>query len=433
MNLLKNKMDMKLNLMKYPVFKNPFFIFLPFLLLFIILVLVNHNDFMDGDEGGYISFTKNMLQGFYSPPPPSINLWWGPGYPLFLLPFIAFNLPYIFITLTNAFLQYFSIVLLFKALQRIVEFRIALLYSLIWAFCFSSFEYIYQILTESLTSFLVALFLYFLVNSFSRSTSRYIYFAGITLGFLALTKVIFGFIIFILLTGSILIWLLNRNNAGYKKIALVMMVAFLTISPYLLYTYNLTNKWLNMGNLGGSSLYWMSNPNEYEYGDWNNETLTANTIDPDISIAVRLLEQSHKADLNAVNQYKGVEKDDAYKKIALENIKSHPVKYVKNVFSNTSRMFFGFPYTYTFQRPIIKVWYFAVIYFLIVVCSIFTLVNWLKVPKAVKFVFLFTFLYLAISSMVSIGNRQFVIIMPVLLFWMAYIINQSLSFKFKWE
>ncbi|MDP3014343.1 MAG: hypothetical protein Q8M92_08890, partial [Candidatus Subteraquimicrobiales bacterium] len=112
---------------------------------------------MEGDEGRYILFAQNLLHGFYSPPAPDINLWNGPGYPIILMPFVAMRMPLIFITLMNAVFQYLSIVLLFKAMIQFVTFRKALLFSLYWAFCYSSYSYMSYILTEAFTVFLITL------------------------------------------------------------------------------------------------------------------------------------------------------------------------------------------------------------------------------------------------------------------------------------
>lgn len=109
--------------------RNPYILFSPFLLLFMIYVSLFHTDLMEGDEGGYIELAKNLLNGFYSPPPPDINLWWGPGYPILLMPFVFLKLPLICITLLNTIFQYLSIVFLFKALIKIVDFNKALLFS----------------------------------------------------------------------------------------------------------------------------------------------------------------------------------------------------------------------------------------------------------------------------------------------------------------
>ena len=89
---------------------NPLLVFFPFLLLFILIILNFGSNKIIGDEVRYFNFANNILAGFYSPPSPDINLWNGPGYPLFLTPFVWLQTPLIILKLTNAFLQYFSII-----------------------------------------------------------------------------------------------------------------------------------------------------------------------------------------------------------------------------------------------------------------------------------------------------------------------------------
>jgi hypothetical protein len=43
------------------------------------------------DECRYISFAENLLNGFYSPPSPNINLWSGPGFPIILMPLVSLH------------------------------------------------------------------------------------------------------------------------------------------------------------------------------------------------------------------------------------------------------------------------------------------------------------------------------------------------------
>ena len=96
----------------------PAVMFLPFLILYVLIILKVSTHELVGDEGRYYEFANNLLNGYYSPPAPNINLWSGPGYPIFLVPFVWLKMPLLVIKLANAFLQYFSIVLLFLAINK---------------------------------------------------------------------------------------------------------------------------------------------------------------------------------------------------------------------------------------------------------------------------------------------------------------------------
>lgn len=170
----------------------------------------------------------------------------------------------------------------------------------------------------------------------------------------------------------------------------------------------------------------MSTPYENEFGSWEDEFLVA-----DIECYTPLFKSNHQKDLDHILKFKGVQKDDAYKKIAIANIKTHPLKYFKNIIASLSSLLFGLPITHTAQTPLLKIWYFSIIYALIIFCSVPTILDWRKISFNIKF--LLIFIYIAGSSLVSVGNRQFVIIVPVLLFWMVYIINKSTKIKIDFD
>ena len=111
--------------------RNPYLLFLPFLIVLIIFAILNPTGGY-GDEYRYLMFANNLVHGFYSPPPPNVTLTNGPGYPIILMPFVALDLPLIYITLLNPFFYYFSIIFLYKALQKVVSYKITLIFSFFW-------------------------------------------------------------------------------------------------------------------------------------------------------------------------------------------------------------------------------------------------------------------------------------------------------------
>jgi hypothetical protein len=66
--------------------KNPFLLFLPFLILYTILIIVFAKNEYRGDEVRYLNYAKNLIHGFYSPPYPHIDLGNGPGYSILIAP-----------------------------------------------------------------------------------------------------------------------------------------------------------------------------------------------------------------------------------------------------------------------------------------------------------------------------------------------------------
>src|SRR5688572_15661399 len=99
----------------------PFFLFLPFLAIYTAIVLILSKNELIIDEPSYLGYVSNLLKGYYSPPPPDIDLWHAPGYPLLITPFVAAGVPLLAIRLLNAIFLYFSIVLFYKLMSKLVS------------------------------------------------------------------------------------------------------------------------------------------------------------------------------------------------------------------------------------------------------------------------------------------------------------------------
>lgn len=406
--------------------RNPYLIFLPFLLVFIAFVLIFHTDAMEGDESRYLFYAQNLLHGYYSPTPPNIRLENGPGYPILLMPFVGLQLPLIFVTLLNAVFHYLSIVFLFKALQQITTFRVALIFALLWAFYYNSYQKMPRILTESLTLFLIALLIFFLVKAFREKSNKYIIFSGFIIGYIALTKVLFGYVVLFMLLGFGSLWVINRKDIRYSKGILIIIIAFIFTLPYLIYTYNLTGKVFYWANTGGNALYWLSSPRKGEFGDFGDYA--------------GKVPASHQKVLEEIFKLNSIERDDLYKRIALYNIKKNPIKFAQNYISNIGRLFFNFPYTPSFQhyneignpiRSLLLLPSNAILFSMMIFCSILTIVKWKKMEVYMRFLLFFALLYIGGSSILSAQSRMFYVIVPVIIFWIAYVIEKTIKITFK--
>lgn len=409
----------------------PFLFFLPVLFTYVIIVMLLHKDLMEGDEGRYYMYATNLIHGFYSPRE-EVFLWNGPGYPIILMPFVALKLPLIFITIFNALFQYVSVVLLYKTLIKYVSPAKSLLFSIFWACYYISFKEMGLIYTESFTIFLVVAFQYSIVLVFKKTKKKYLIIAGLLLGFIILTKIIFGYVVITLLAINFVTFLFLRKNVLIKTSA-VLIIALLSNMPYLFYTYNLTGKLFYWANSGGSSLYWASSPFEGEYGDWNNDDFnTYCNIDSLIPCNASKFAKNHEADFKIFRQYSGVEKDMAFKKKAIENIKNYPLKYFKNYITNLGRMFFQVPQSFFYQRfqNLMRIPPNAIIFTFLMLSGMITVLRFTRIKYEILFLVLFTFIYLTGSAMLSSDQRQFYIIVPIILFWTANIFQQFISINF---
>lgn len=430
--------------------KNPFLLFLPFLLFYIIVIFKFGTNTLWGDEIRHLIFARNLLHGYYSPPSPDINLSMGPGYPILLMPFIALHLPFLYMRLINAILLYLSIIFLFKGLQQIVSFKKALIVSLFWGCYFNSLEFIAAMYSEALTSFLISLIVFFIISAFKTGaeikTKKYIYLSGFTIGYIVLTKIIFGYVIMCMILAIGLLWLINRKAHNYRKGAIILLIAFATTAPYLIYTYHLTGRMFYWGTSGGNNLYWMSTPYQNEFGNWCRYPNTPIARDggqlnpenrlnfiPGASDSIRL---HHEKELSEILKYKGVDQDDIFRKVAINNIKSHPIKFLQNCISNIGRIIFNYPYSYTIQKPktLLRLPFNGLILILMILSIIPTLINWKKIIFPIRFIVLFVLLYLGGSIFGSAETRVFTIIVPMLLFWITYIFEKSIKINItKWQ
>lgn len=422
-----------INKIKLP--KNPWLLFLPFLILYIIFVLIFPTTGHQGDEERYLMFANNLVNGFYSPPAPDINLTNGPGWPIILMPFIALGLPLITITIANAFFYYISIIFLYKALKETVSYQLTLLFSMLWACYYVAFQNMPFTHTETITYLLVSVLVFSMVKAFKpgagKESGKYILLAGFMIGYIVLTKVAFGFVLIFMLAGTVILWLTNRRSINYKKGLFIMLIGLATVSPYMIYIYQLTGRVLYWSTTAGSTLYWSSTPYKEEYGDWKLELKQGPVEMGNYNIpgSGDSLVAHHQEDYNEIYKYKGVEQDDVWKRKAIENIKKHPGKYLQNCVYNIGRLVFHYPFSQAVQRPKVLLVFPAngIILTMMLFCIIPTFKNWRKVSYPIRFMLFFTFLYLGASTLVTAYVRMFTIIVPILLFWFAYIFSKTVQ------
>ena len=437
--------------------KNPFLFFLPFLILYVALILIFASGVHHGDENRYFMYALNLTHGFYTLPSPFLDLGNGPGYPIVITPFVALKLPIISIKLMNALFYYVSIVFLFKSLQRIISFKFAIILSLIWAVYPNTFEQLPYTLPEVFASSLIPILLYLVTVAFNKEKSKktriYLVSSGLTFGYLALTKPIFGYVLIFMLLVTIFLLIIKGSNIHYKKTLIILMIGFVTTVPWLAYTYHMTGKLLYWSSYGGNNLYWMSSPYHNEYGDWRSSSF--NKIDTINMIpgSAEQIKLNHQKDFEKIFQskeaqnlyikngeiygspYTGVIQDDVLKKIAFQNIKTHPSKFLQNCLSNMGRMIFNYPASYTIQKPstLKRLPINGIILVFSAFCFIVTLANWKKILFSLRFLLFFALIYFGGSILGSAEPRMFTMIVPILLYWIAYIFKRTVKIKLKFS
>ncbi|MGI9147659.1 MAG: hypothetical protein ACR2IK_14075 [Chloroflexota bacterium] len=299
-----------------------------------------------GDEAAYLQLADNLTHGFFSPPG-QIHLWWGPGYPLVLAPFVALDVPVLAMRLLNAGFMLGASVFGFWTARLFMPRRIAIVAAVYLAVYVPAVVELPYLLTESLALLLASAWMYAFCRmqlpTPSGPATRGS--GGVLLGvisaalfaYLAVTKVFFGWVLVASLATSLALLALRRRSA-YGRWAAAFGLALLLCCPYLLYTYSVTGRPLYWGTSGGLSLYWMSSPYPGELGDWF--PIDAMKNDPRLA-------PNHAAVYARIQNLNELDRDDVLRAAAIENIASHPAKYAFNWIDNLGRLVLNFPYTGT--------------------------------------------------------------------------------------
>ena len=301
-----------------------------------------------------------------------------------------------------------------------------------WACYYVAFQNMPFTHTETFTYLLVAIFIFALTKAFKPgSTKKYIFLAGFMMGYIVLTKVAFGFVLLFMLAGSALLWLIKRKAVNYRKGLFITLIGLATISPYMIYIYQLTGRVFYWSTTAGSALYWSSSPYKDEYGDWKLELKQGPVEMGNYNIpgSGDSLVAHHQKEYDEIYKYKGLEQDDAFKRIAINNIKQHPLKYLQNCIYNAGRLVFHYPFSQAVQRPKVLLIFpvNGIIFTLMLFSLVPTFKNWKKISYPLRFMLFFTLLYLGASLLVVAYVRMFTIIVPVLLFWFAFIFQRSVK------
>jgi hypothetical protein len=429
--------------------RSPFIIFLPFLVLYLVVVLIYAKNENTGDEIRYLNYAHNLTQGYFSLSYPYIDLGNGPGYPLILMPFVAFKIPLIYLKLLNGVFYYFSVIFFYKSLQRIVPLKFVLVFSIIWALYPNTFEELPYTLPEVFASSLIPIFIFFVLRSFENGSSKkskyYLLVSGLIFGYLVLTKPIFGYVLWFMIGGILLLWILKRKATNYRTAFILLMISFFTTIPYIGYTYSLTGKLFYLSSFGGNNLYWMTTPYEGEYGEYFTYPFV--NLPDRIPGSKELIAQHHNKDFEKLlenpevrkaniledstvmmNVLYGTTQDNLLRKIAYKNIKSHPLKFLQNCISNAGRMIFNYPGSYVLQKPstLKRLPVNGTLLVFCFFCFFLTIYNWKNILFPIRFLLFFSFLYFGGSLLGSAEPRMFTIIVPVLLVWIAYILKRTI-------
>lgn len=395
---------------------------LPLLLLYVLLILVfAPSGLARDDETLYAHFAERLTHGHYSPQN-DVNLWFGPGYPLILAVFDALDLSWMAARFLNAILLLVAIAYFYATLRLYTGARPALAFAYLLGLYPPFLAMVFRLYTETLVLFLVFGLIYHVCRFFQPAPRRpwaHLVVGGLYFGYLALTKVFFGYV---LLAGLLLFAALYvaRRQARFAYMAMLFIIALLLCIPYLVYTYNLTGRAYYWGNSGGMSLYWISSPYEDELGDWHTGSHfnSREFLDVENEMA-----EHHQTFFNEVMELPSLERDAAFQRRALENIRDHPIKYLQNVAANIGRLVFNYPYSYTPQK-LSTYAYILPNVFLVALAAFSLYPTWVarrRIPFEIYALLAIAVVAFGGSALLSAFNRQLVPIVPFLALWLAYI------------
>jgi len=397
---------------------------LPFLILYIVVCLVfSNNATMVGDEPRYWQYAENLLNGFYAFENNTF-LWNGPGYPIVLMPFRWLDTPLIVPKLLNALLLYFSLILFCKTLAFYLSEKKSFCLTVLLGLYYPNFmDSVPFLMTEALAFFFTSVFMFYICKVAREQRrgnfSRNIFMATLSLAALTLTKVIFGYVIIVMLLVALLLSVVKQLRQQLKPYLIITALSIGLCSPYLFYTYSLTGQVYYWGNSGSMLMYWMSSPHPDELGDWHAFNLNEHPK----------LKEHHGEYIHSIMGLSPVERDKELKRKAIENIKQNKKKYVYNWVANVGRMFFSYPLSYI--EPSNGIFYFLIPNMFLLVFMMLALIISLKfirkIPIEILFLVFTMAVYLGGTSMISSYARFLYVAIPILLLWIAFVFSRYLK------
>lgn len=408
----------------------------PLLALYIIIVLVFSTDTLFGDELRHVDYATNLSNGYFAETD-NPQLRNGPGYPLVLAPFVAFNIGLLVPKLLNAFFLFFAVVYFKKTLDLFTTKKFAIVFVYIIALYPPVIRWIPFLYSESL-AFLIGcgiIYHYCSLIQYDRPNLKQFTLVSFLVAALVLVKIIFLQVIGVglLLLGLLFLF---RRSRPVKKTSVVLLLAFLWILPYLAYAFLLTGKPFMLGTAGGEILYHRSTPYENEWGNWfSREDIlmgSDNGYKPSkVYKNLNVLAENHRDVYLKLEPLTYIERDSAFKSIAIENMKAHPSKYFKNTVSNVSRLLFNFPFSYRSQT--VTSYGYMIPNMFLLVLLVFCLYPFIKsnktLPFELKAVMVFHLIYIVGIVLLDGRGRNFITVVPSLVLFMAYVVANLMNFN----
>ncbi len=385
---------------------------LPVFFLCVAVVLLFSADALEGDEGRYIDYARNMLQGFYTPRD-DINLISGPGYPFILMPLVLLDLGLIWPVLLNAVILYLAALMLFQTLRYMVPAGYALAAALVFGMYPQLLVRSVLINAETITLLAIVGMAFFLTryHMAGRRRGLDLALAALFLAWLAMIKIFFGYVI----TAGVLFYgvsTLVRRLPADRAHLIMFAGALLLCTPWLFYTYSMTGKVFYWGDSGGTNFYWMASPYENELGSWQ--------ADRDVAANPEFV-KNHGEFYASLEGLNGPERSDRFFEEGKKLLRADPTGFVRNWVANMGRLSVNYPYTEkpqtlrTFVYIIPNMFLFSVIALLVI--PVVRL--WRCIPAPMWPLLFFGAVTVGGSSLVAANARHFDPVLVILAIWVT--------------
>ena len=408
--------------------------FFPLLIFYFIFYFTFSTNELIGDETRHLSYTTNLSNGYFAEANnPSLRV--GPLYPLAILTPYILGASNDIIRLLNALFLLIAVIFLYKALLYYLKPGVSVALAYIFGLYPAILKYMTVIYAEALALMLVCGFLYYFIKIIKEDSKCKLNMALASsfLGFLVLTKVIFGYVVLAALFFFLLLFIFKRSKQNRNAIY-VLIISFMFAIPYLTYTYSITEKPFLWGTQGGEVLYWRTTPFENEFGNWISiaDVLESKTSE---KYAGSNLYKNHGAFIESIEPLSFIERDARFKEKAIENIKQYPIKNLQNTGSSLFRLFFNYPYTYTPQK--LSSYLYIIPNMFLIVFLVFGFYLGIKNRKIasfeIRFLALIAFIFIGGLTLLDGRVRHLIPIIPVLIFTIALVFNQFVHIKLDGE
>ena len=434
-------------------FSSPWGKIFPIFILFVVNIFFFGKNIPLSDGIRYWKTASDILNGFQNTS--VIESWLllnGPLYPFILALFKCIGFSVKASIFLNAIFLYVAYTYFFKSADLFLDSKKALILTyvlvLIDPFLFYWGAKLYS---ESLSILWVCLLIYLLTKYYNSPSKKLFYWASLIFCLLALTRVIFAYVILIFIPLGFLSYYIFKKEI-FKSISQIGCYGILFLVPYLIFTYSITNKVFYLSGNGGSLLYWTSSPYKSDMGEWhtmqiNHDHFAAryNSFSGLDSIYLRKVNQviineinsNHYDFAKSLSKSKNlVEYDDALKAKAIENIKNHPTSFLSNWILNTGRLLIGIPHAIYHKPPFSPIFILLntlkssfVLCFLLLAILLF-IKNFSFEQSNLIWMLLLLVIYLSGQSILAVQSQRFLLpIYPLIFLFTAISFSNYLRFK----